>query len=646
MGIFKLGLSFSGFAIPLIYEICMAIDAIIYEVADRALRAFFEMAKLSADVQAYSTEIGWILQRVMILAGVYALFRIAIMLINYIIDPNKVKDVSKNGTTIVKNIIIAVILLIVSPFVFTLLGRFQGMVIDQNVIPKIVYGPDQFSDSVNENLIKSQSARFVNNVFLLFFVPDGINCDSDTTSYYCKDYNAVKEAKTRGSGFAGVSNLVGYASSKYFTYTPFISGIVGMMLVYYFAVFAIELGKRIIKLVVLQVISPVPIIMSIDPSQKDRVSKFVKAYSGVYLQVFIRIITMYLAFVILSLITDSNFGTDAVQTGMLLAQPSWFVKILLYIGVFQAAKELPKLIEDAIGVKMGEVPGQSFGRVLGGILGGTAGLAGGAVVGGLAGGVGGAIVGAGSGMVSGAIGVAASKNVGAGIKSAFSSIGNQYGTGRRVAASGGLLNYARGSFDNLTGRNIRLDNRYNDAKDKLDKLDTFEKAVLDDYSKAIDPSTGAKFGTMDDNFDVITARRQYDEFVDKYNEGLISGGTPLINPATGAAYTSVDASAEMSRLRTNIKTKEDAYKKDALDWFATHKMGYDPKKYGSLDASQRAHHDFERASKQKLTVPTGSDLKTEFDTIHKSAKADVKRLEAETQTDRAKNARAASKSGK
>ena len=52
MGIFKLGLSFSGFAIPLLYQLCMAIDAIIYEVADRAIRAFFEMARLSADVQA------------------------------------------------------------------------------------------------------------------------------------------------------------------------------------------------------------------------------------------------------------------------------------------------------------------------------------------------------------------------------------------------------------------------------------------------------------------------------------------------------------------------------------------------------------------------------------------------------------------
>ena len=195
MGIFKLGLSFSGFPIPILYELCMAIDAIIYEVADRALRAFFEMAKLSADVQAFSTEIGWILQRVMVLAGVYALFRIAIMLINYIIDPNKLNDVSKNGTAIVKNIVIAIILLIVSPFVFKILGEFQGMVIDQNVIPKIVYGPDQFSDSVNETLIESQSARFVNNVFLLFFVPN-MDCSDDNTNY-CKDYNAVKEAKKK-----------------------------------------------------------------------------------------------------------------------------------------------------------------------------------------------------------------------------------------------------------------------------------------------------------------------------------------------------------------------------------------------------------------------------------------------------------------
>lgn len=633
MGIFKLGLSFSGFPIPILYELCMAIDAIIYEVADRALRAFFEMAKLSADVQAFSTEIGWILQRVMVLAGVYALFRIAIMLINYIIDPNKLNDVSKNGTAIVKNIVIAIILLIVSPFVFKILGEFQGMVIDQNVIPKIVYGPDQFSDSVNETLIESQSARFVNNVFLLFFVPN-MDCSDDNTNY-CKDYNAVKEAKKRGGGYFGVSNLIGYASSKYFNYSPFVSGIVGMMLVYYFAIFAIELGKRIIKLVVLQVISPIPIIMSVDPNQKDKVSKFVKAYSGVYLQIFVRIMTMYLAFVILSLIVESNFGTDAVQNGMLLAQPSWFVKVLLYIGVFQAAKELPKLIEDAIGIKMGETPGGGFGRVLTSILGGTAGLVGGAVAGGLAGGVGGAIVGAGSGMLSAGLGVAASKNLAAGMQTVFSSIGNQYGTGRRVSQSGGLFNYARGTFDNMAGRNIRLDNKFNDAKDKLDKMDAFEKAVFDDYSKEINPHTGAKFGTINDDASVIKERGALEKFKKDYAEGKI----PTLTPTAAASA--------LAALNARVKVAEDNYKKKAFSWFETTQMTYDPKKYSTLSESQKAHHELTRVNKNKpLTVPTGSDLMTEFTTARSAAKADKKRLEAETQTDRAKNARAASKNGK
>lgn len=636
MGIFKLGLSFSGFAIPLLYELCMALDAIIYEVADRSLRAFFEMAQLSADVQAYSTEIGWILQRVMVLAGVYALFKIAIMLINYIIDPNKVSDASKNGTTIVKNIVIAIILLIAAPFVFKILGEFQGMVIKQNVIPKIVYGPDQFSDSVNETLIESQSARFVNNIFLLFFVPSDGDCSSEST-YYCKDYNAVKQAKRRGSGYYGVSSLLGYASSKYFTYSPLISGIVGMMLVYYFAIFSLELGKRIIKLVVLQVISPIPIIMSVDPNQKDRINKFVKAYSGVYLQVFIRIITMYLAFVVLTLITESNFGTGAVQSGMLLAQPSWFVKILLYIGVFQAAKELPKLIEDAIGVKMGETPGGGFGKVLGGIIGGTVGLAGGAIAGGLSGGVSGAVVGAGSGMVSGGLGMVSAKNVGAGIKSVFSSVGSQYGTGRRVAQSGGLFNYARGSFDNLTGRNNRLDDKFNDAKDKFDKMETFEKTVLDDYSKELNPFTGSKFGTIDDDFDVIAARGARDQFIKDFNEGK------AIDPSTGTLYTSSAASTHLDSLRANVKAKEEMYKQRAFSWFETTQMSYDPKKYTTLSASQKAHHDITRANKNKpLTVPVGSDLRTEFKTARANAKAQKNRLEAETQTDRVKNARAAS----
>lgn len=446
------GISTLGFSIPIITELCFFLDSIIYGVATAALNTFFELASLTANVTAYSNQIEYILKRLMMLAGVYALFRGSIMLINYIIDPNKIKNASKDGGSIVKNIVLAVVLLIATPFIFKQLGRLQGMIIDQNVIPKLIYGSTGEGTNdvyeMKENNIPKQSKIFVNNVFLLFLSQkEGYGCENNR-GWQCSARNEV------ANGNADILSLV--TTTSYFDYTPFISGIVGMVLVYYFTIFAIEIGTRILKLVILQVVSPIPIIMSVDPSQKNKLSNFVKAYGVLYIQIFLRILTLYLAFVVLSLITDPQ---DVVSNGMigsngllLASDLGMYATILLYIGVFQATKELPKLIEDALGIKIGSTGApQSFGAVLKGIIGGTAGLVGGTVAGAVSGGVGGAIAGGLSGMVGAGMGAAASKNTAAGIKSAVASIGKSHQLGGKVAGAGGLPMYFKGGVENFFG---------------------------------------------------------------------------------------------------------------------------------------------------------------------------------------------------
>ena len=477
MGLFKLGFSFSGFSIPIIWEICIFIDSIIYKVADWALNAFFKMALLSSDTSVFGTQVESILSRVMVLAGVFALFRLAVMLVNYIINPDKTSELSKSGTGIIKNIVIAVVLLVALPTVFDVLGRFQGMVVEDNVIPKIIYGYEK----ANTQDIKSQSKQFVNRVFLLFFTPQSL-CTEGSTAYYCEDYIRVS------NGQAGIASLTEYASSNLFSYTPFISGLMGMTLCYYFFVFAIELGVRLVKIVVLQVISPIPIIMSIDPSQKDRLSTFGKSYFALYIQIFLRILTLYLAFVILSLITNSSYFTDAINTGMLL-EGEFFIKILLYIGIFQAAKELPKLIEEALGLKLGlQTGGKSFGAILGGIAGGAVGLAGGAVAGAAAGGLGGAFAGAASGMFSGAVGAAGSKNIAAGIKSSVASVKGAYATGGKIASAGGLGMYALSGAQNFLGGKRRDEatlKAFDKEMEDKDKLIAGSNKKIGDINKDI-----------------------------------------------------------------------------------------------------------------------------------------------------------------
>lgn len=441
------GLNVLGFAIPIVFDILLLFDSLIYSIAAYCLQAFFEIARFNINSNSINgtNVVEAIMYRVMVLGGVYALFRLGISLINYIINPSDADNASKNGSKIVKNTVIAILLLASSKFIFDFLYDFSTSVIDNGTIQQIIYGPEaEYPDYSEEQTSKS----FVNGVFLILF-----KRGDDTT--FTSD--AAKAAVSHvASGEASILTLSDYAYSSDFHYIPILTTVVGIMLIYYFGSFAIELGVRLFKLFILQVISPIPIILSIDPKQNKKLANFAKTYSGIYISLFIRIVTVYMAFVLLNLI-EGIFGqlgklTDTATTGFISLDATFLVEILLIIACFQAAKELPKLIEEALGTKLGlGDAGKGFKAALMGSVGGTLGLMTGAVAGGISGGLGGIVAGGFSGAWNGATKGAAAKNA---VGLAGTVVGNTKGalaTGARVAGAGGLGAFMLGGVENFFG---------------------------------------------------------------------------------------------------------------------------------------------------------------------------------------------------
>lgn len=437
----------AGFAIPIVYSILLLFDSLIYSIAAYCLQAFFQIAALninSGEISGIET-INAIMYRMMVLGGIYALFRLGISLINYIVKPTETDKAPANGKKIVTNVIIAVILLASSKFVFEFLYDFSSSIIKQNTIPQIVYGPEtEFPDYSDPKMSKS----FVNNVFLVLFKSDNYQQGNDLAA------DAV--LKRVSSGESSILALSDYAYNANFQYLPILTTVVGIMLIYYFGLFAIELGTRLFKLFVLQVISPIPIILSIDPNQNKNLENFGKTYIVIYLSLFIRILTVYIAFVLLNIVEGifGQFGklSSSTTTSAISLDATFLVEILLIIACFQAAKELPKLIEDALGTKLGlGDSGGGFKAALMGAVGGTTGFLAGSVAGGISGGPGGIVGGALSGMWNGATKGAAAKNA---VELAGVMGGNVRGsflTGAHIAGAGGLGAFAVGGVENFFG---------------------------------------------------------------------------------------------------------------------------------------------------------------------------------------------------
>lgn len=430
-------INFLGFAGNILYELFILIDSIVYSIAAYAIQAFFAIAELDFVANGFE-QISYIIGRIMILCGVFALFKLSFTLINYIIDPGKANKSAETGTKLVKNILIAIVLLVSLNLIFTSLYKFQNSIIKNNVIPKIIYGADNYDSNGQEMDIKENAKKFANTIFVSLMLGGNSNENLSTSA---------KNAVDRVLDGASINLLSPYATDSGFNYLPFISFIVGVLVCYYFLVFAIELGIRMVKLLVLQILAPIPIIMSIDPTQKDKLKKFGKLYSGIYLSVFIRIFTVYLAFAAISLIGNILGNISETSSGT-----SWLVHILLIIAIFKATKELPKLIEDALGMKLGlGDAGKGFGAILKGTIAGTAGLVGGAIAGGITGGAGGALGGAFTGLTTGVTKGAAAKNAVGVIGASTGAIKGGFGMGARVAGAGGLGAFMVGGVENFFG---------------------------------------------------------------------------------------------------------------------------------------------------------------------------------------------------
>lgn len=535
--------SIMGFSIPIISELCIFIDWAIYAVASMALQTFYKMAEISANMfsaTAQSNAVATmesILSRVMVLAGVFALFRLGIMLINYMISPENTKKLGQTGTDFVKSVIIAVVLLAASKTIFTQLGKFQWLVINNDkLIPKLVYGTDENPVTYSD---KKEADMFTNKVWSVFFQPN-----NKATSGGKQSWEKVRNAD------ANIASMIGRNYNE-FDYYPFISGLVGMMLVYYFVIFSVELGSRVIKLVVLQVLSPIPIIMSVDPSQKNKLTNFWKAYFAIYIQIFVRVLTLYIAFIVLDMLQEAlkEFGSGLIASTRLMAG-NFVIDVIMVFAVFQAAKELPKVVEDALGLKLGlQTSGKGgFANLVGGLIGGSVGLIGGGIAGAV-GAYGGSLgtrisaglVGGVTGLYHGANGGSRGKGVADRVMKVTGAVRKSNALGGAIRATDGAFNYFRGGIENVFGAQRR---------DQA-TLESYDKQIKeqDDYKKMYESKNEGRRKEISDREKQIQILNRGEQL--RNNILNVANNSFVQDHGSLEAFMSRDA--ELSRLKETIR---------------------------------------------------------------------------------------------
>lgn len=479
-------------------SLALMFDGIIFSLVSYSYNLFVLMAQLN--MNSILGIAGALVDRLRALIMVFVVFRLAMSLINYLIDPGKATDSRIGGVALVKRIVITAAMLLSYNFVFALLNDINLIVIGFNDVSdlQVIEGDSADSGGLIARLVFGANSDGGINDFgkeIAVFTFQQFLRNNGSPNYE-PVFNRIKDPNpnTR-KDFTSVAQLADEVGKTVVYEYPFVSAAVGLFMVYSIVKMAIEIGVRMFKLLVLQMFAPVAIISYIDPASEQKIWKnYTKAYLTTYTDAFIRIAAIFLTTAFISAITASlstMFGSVS-NSGATGGIQKMLITVMVIIAGYRFALLLPKFVSGLFGVDLSENSKGSFGKFMAGL--------GGFAIGGIAGGVSGLATGIASGagfagtaanMLSGMYGGASSGMKGKSIAEKIKNV-NESNAKNQTRA----LNYSRMGFGQATLATIedklkiperynRKAQPYNDNLTLLNNIETAKEAALKGKKDAI-----------------------------------------------------------------------------------------------------------------------------------------------------------------
>ena len=319
-----------GWLFSVIRGVFIFIDAIIYSFIRWLFQimialANFEMVGLYEEFES----------RIYVILGIFMLFKVVVSMLTYLVNPDTITDKQTGAAKMVTKIMVSLVMLIMLPTFFDLATDFQNRLLP--VVPRIVIGAkisdddnsiNEIADNMTLTLLEGfasqrEGCSLTGPVNDLWDLPAHINdtCDVNGTKVYS------------------------------FQYVPLISTLVGVLMLYVAASMCISVAIRAFKLLILRAIAPIPVVSYMDPKQsKDGMfNTWIKTFGSTWAELFINLGTIYLiVFLIDYILTSGIFNMTWPSQGIIL---NALFLAFLFIGLFMFAKEAPKFVMTALGIK-------------------------------------------------------------------------------------------------------------------------------------------------------------------------------------------------------------------------------------------------------------------------------------------------------
>ena len=369
-----------------------SINYCIYSLIQWIIQGMFDLANLPSNF----TLMEEMRTRIYVILGVFMVFKITISLLNYMLNPDAMTDKEKGAGKLVVRTVTACAFLIVLPFGFQKLRQAQEVFLP--VLPKVILG--QTDD--NSNTVQDNAEAMAVAALRAFYKPcdvcetevDVIYSISDMNSTYADAGDREVTEIVDGQEQTETRNLYDYDFNYVF------AAIIGIIMVLILFGITLSVATRVFKMFLLEMLAPIPIISYIDPksSKNGAFAAWIKQVLMTFIDIFIKLGLIYIVLYLMSKFTST--GTDALFDfgGLKKTDTRYlYLQVFLILGLLMFAKDAPKFVKDALGIKDNGNHGFVEGA-LGAVAGAVTGAASGAISGR---GLSGAITGAAAGISAG-----------------------------------------------------------------------------------------------------------------------------------------------------------------------------------------------------------------------------------------------------
>lgn len=345
----------------------------IYSVIEWILQGLFDLAS----VELNAGLINDIYMKIYVFLGIFMTFKITVSLLKYMVNPDSINDKEKGASKLIARVITSLSLLILLPNLFPILRKVQTEFIP--VLPKIILS----QETDNSDSVKDNANLMATTALGAFFRPSEALDEADRPSPITSPSDITEKYRDSKNGI--------YEYDFNYVWALVAGVVIAIILIS----MTIKVGIRLFKMLILEVIAPIPVMSYIDPkSSKDGAFvSWTKQLTTTFLDIFVRLGIIYLVLMILSSFTKRELFANGG-----LASDNAYTNVFFIIALLMFAKDAPNFVKDALGIKHDK----DTSGFLAGITGAATGFATGAVSGAISGrGVRGALTGAMTGVNAG-----------------------------------------------------------------------------------------------------------------------------------------------------------------------------------------------------------------------------------------------------